>query len=366
MPSLGGDSTNQEDARIASMRARNEQRRERFLDARNRAIGVDVAALEAQIQEKQDERASHSHDNEREIQQLEYISMIVEQREAEERDLKKQEVDLLRDYWDGQKRQPKNECAKTAPAVKPEETGLAALQVFAGEDDDIGTRVALQAQQIRSWSLQQQSEKQGRKNEEADEDMRYSEYMNMVKDARSELEEAERIERDSQTKAMQSDNTAQAEAVRQRAAALKDRVARSDEHELQKMLNDQMLCEDTSTATSMLGEGRIRPDHFKGFSPAVHSEFYKQNAAIIDEKQRSRAHENDEDIVFASQQEALTALVADVEYSAQAEKQKLDKMHQQQLVAQAGEQAKMRQQEKANAFGQISGGLMDGFGCSWR
>ena len=47
MEALGKDQ-----ARIDAMRARNEARRERFLNARQRAIGVDVDSLDAQCAEK--------------------------------------------------------------------------------------------------------------------------------------------------------------------------------------------------------------------------------------------------------------------------------------------------------------------------
>lgn len=360
------DPTSKEEERVRATRMRNEARRERFLNARNRAIGVDVEALDAQVEEKRQNRLAHAGDGEKEVAQAEYISQLVAQREAEEKEVRQRELDLLREYWDVQKQHPKNECAKTAPPVNPEDTGLAALQTFAGEDADIGMRVALQAQQIRSWSLQQQEEKQVRLAEEREEEARYSEYLTMVKDARSELEEAERAERASQTKAMQSDNTVQAAAVRDRNVAAKQVNAAADDKELKQMLADQMLCEDTSTAMSMLGEGRIRPDHFKGFSPAVIQEFYKQNAAIVDEKQAMYSADAEEDAAFAAQQESLTSLVAEVEYATAAEKQKLNKAHQEQLVQQAVEQAAMRKQEKANSFGQISSGLMDGFGCGFR
>jgi hypothetical protein len=53
MESLKVDAMNREEARINAIRERGELRRDKFLNARQRTIGVDVDALNRQIAEKE-------------------------------------------------------------------------------------------------------------------------------------------------------------------------------------------------------------------------------------------------------------------------------------------------------------------------
>lgn len=52
-----------DEARVAALRERKEARRDRFLDARTRTIGVDVDALAAQIKEKQEAKAREAEED---------------------------------------------------------------------------------------------------------------------------------------------------------------------------------------------------------------------------------------------------------------------------------------------------------------
>ena len=79
---------------------------------------------------------------------MEYINALIEQREVEERALKKQEMEALKSVWAQQQTNPKNQPSnKTDPWV-PEECGLSALQSFAGEDTSSAGRMRLQQQQV--------------------------------------------------------------------------------------------------------------------------------------------------------------------------------------------------------------------------
>jgi len=59
--------------------------------------------------------------------------MLMEQREAEEREMKRREMAGLRETWALQASQPKNQAAKMCDPVVPEACGTAALQRFKGE-----------------------------------------------------------------------------------------------------------------------------------------------------------------------------------------------------------------------------------------
>ena len=103
MEALGKDQ-----ARINAMRARNEARRERFLNARQRAIGVDVDALDAQCAERAGAKAADAAEDAEHASRQAYVAQLVEQREMQEKALKTAEMQSL-----------KGESARLAPGAGP-------------------------------------------------------------------------------------------------------------------------------------------------------------------------------------------------------------------------------------------------------
>lgn len=352
--------------RIESMRARNEARRERFLNARQRAIGIDTDSLDQQVAEKMASHAGAKDEEAEHAQRQQYISMLVEQREAQENAIKKAEHNALKGVWDGQCTQPKNDCSKMADPVVADACGLAAGQKFDGEDRSKGSRVRLQAAQMKSWTTQQMAEKQARHAEDKDEEARYAEYLKTVQDARDALESEEGDERRRQTVLMKDDNRALASEIAGRKSAHKQATAAHDAKELAKNYADPVLCEDTSAMISAMGENRIRRDHFKGFSKAQIQQIYLENQRVCEEKAGIQGADADEEAVLALQQEELRKLVEEAEYEQMQQQRAVQADHKAILEAQREEQAAMRATEKKESKGHIQGGLMDGFGCSWR
>jgi hypothetical protein len=127
-----------------------------------------------------------------------------------------------------------------------------------------------------------------------------------------------------------------------------------------------VLCEDTSVMVSALGAGRVRRDHFKGFSKEQLHQVYRENAEVIAAKSSAKASDCEEDRLWAEQQDALRALVEEQELAHADIAAAAVEDHAATIASQRTEQAAMRASEKAAAFGAISGGLMDGFGHSWR
>jgi len=80
-----------EDERLRATRARAEARRDRFLNARQRTIGVDVDALDAQVAEHQAKGEAESFEVQSRFERDQYVAMILEQREAEVRKERKRD-----------------------------------------------------------------------------------------------------------------------------------------------------------------------------------------------------------------------------------------------------------------------------------
>ena len=78
------------------MRARNEARRERFLNARQRAIGIDVDALNAQCEERASAKAADAVEDAEHASRQAYVAQLVEQREQQEKATKLAEMQSLK------------------------------------------------------------------------------------------------------------------------------------------------------------------------------------------------------------------------------------------------------------------------------
>ena len=67
--------------------------------------------------------------------------------------------------------------------------------------------------------------------------------------------------------------------------------AKARDAEIEFSLNDPFLCEDTSVAVA--GDGRIRRDHFKGFSKDQTMTFYQENEKMIEAKKMGQSSQQD-------------------------------------------------------------------------
>ena len=108
-----------EQRKLVAMRERGEARRDRFLNARQRTIGVDVEALNQQMAEKEARDEDESAATESRHMRERHIATLIEQREAEEREMKRRELRDLKSTWDEQSLRPKNQVAKRGEPINP-------------------------------------------------------------------------------------------------------------------------------------------------------------------------------------------------------------------------------------------------------
>ena len=269
--------------------------------------------------------------------------------------------------WDAQCKLPKNNVTKVMPTVDPEMCGLACAQKFDGEDRSKGSRIGLQQAQFRSWMGQQMAEKDARAADEKIEDLRYAEYLATVQEARGVLEGEDADARKMATHQMKADNLALAAEAEAKRGAIAAEAALLNAKEIDMMNTNAMLCEDTSVQVSALGAARVRRDHFKGFSKAQTHSIYLENQAVLEEKHQLAEAKRLDDANYAAQGDDLRKLVEEVEYANATSQRELAAQHKAYLMQQREEQAQMRAAEKNEGKGAImEGGLMSGFGVSWR
>jgi hypothetical protein len=158
MLSFASDKYDEDQARIAARRARSSARAERLQDSKLRAIGVDRSALEAQIAERDAQRARDVLEREADAAQ---VQLMVAAANSIERERALAQSAMNARYsanWDNSVAArpayaPYDPRADVCP--REEDRGISSAQIFAGENRD-GKAKSKQAQDsLSSWLDQQ-------------------------------------------------------------------------------------------------------------------------------------------------------------------------------------------------------------------
>jgi len=298
------------------------------------------------------------------------VLLLLEQREAEQNMYKKMEAENMKAEWKQQTRdrkmQEKALADRARRPIEPEQCGMAALQVFDGEDRIYQNRTQMQKQQIKEWNQQQMSEKQMRDQASKEEDERYGEYMRMVNNARQQQEADEQAERKRQLMEINAQNRAMARdhALKNAQAKLADETASASE--VQQALNDPVLTEDMSVARSALGDNRVRPERFKGFSSEERMRFYQENEQMIQEKQARKQMERQLDLQYDAEQDRIRCMVEVAEQEEMLRQKDIVSKQMAELALQKRENDQRKEMSRKERFGKIDEGLYSGFGQSGR
>jgi hypothetical protein len=188
--------------------------------------------------------------------------------------------------------------------------GAASLQVMAGEDLGNRDRVKQQQRQLASWSRQQVAEKAARAQADRDEERQYKRFIDEVTEVRRQMENQSSRERKANERAMADTNSMLVANKTARANAhARDEAAANAAH-ASHVVNHPMLREERGQGVSAASATRVRPDHWKGFTPAQNAAVEGIVAAQQREKAAARAASAQEAAEWAQVQE-LTRCAAD-------------------------------------------------------
>ena len=166
-----------EQAKASAMRQRFEERKKRFLDAKQRTIGVDKETLQQQVEEKNFERIKQKEEGRNDGKmillpsllgskvtevnnvkltrffiflaiQLEQLCNYLEERELAKQDVKRREVEDVQATLELQVRQPKNNAIAKGSPLDLDNCGPSSIQRFDGEDNGYNSRKKMQQQQV--------------------------------------------------------------------------------------------------------------------------------------------------------------------------------------------------------------------------
>lgn len=293
--------------KVASQEA---ARRERFLDAKTRTIGIDKAALDAQVAEK---RAKARAEREEDRKWAEFNSAIVDlagQHEvaamddaaALDKELRTtwrvQRDPTLRKEWD--LNDPRALSKDLPPVTDDDESrvGVSALQVFDGEDKGKADREARLAAEQRAIVEEQLALKAARAAEDKEEDRKFAEFHAQLAEMLAEAEAVSTQEDLIKRLRLQQENLSAARAKRQAERAAAAAGLQRDIELMQAAMADPMLCEDRTLAFSAEGPHRVRRDHYKGMSVEDVEAIRETQRIQMEEARARRAKEEEEDRAY--------------------------------------------------------------------
>jgi len=357
------------DAKVELMRRRNAERVARLLNARERTIGIDKTALQAQVEERRELAREDAAEAAAYAEYEARLLDVVASREARDEARAKDEFDQLKAEWgaDAEARSKRDAEAKTTYAVDPERCGTAAAQKFRGEDPSRLERQKLQGATTQCWLAQQIAEKVARRDEEKDEDARYAAYEAFVAESRGDLEGEEEAARFELRRALAAANARDAEERADAKVAGIEASRALERQEISARLVDPELIETTSVARSALGAHRYRPDHFKGLSTEQVKAILAENETIAADNMASKNAERRFDDEYDFSQTELLRLAHEDEENYQAAMRGRAKMLEDELVSQRDVERERIRKSRADRFGHVAaGGYLDGFGKSAR
>eukprot|EP01138_Halocafeteria_seosinensis_P001463 gb/GECG01001499.1/.p1 GENE.gb/GECG01001499.1/~~gb/GECG01001499.1/.p1 ORF type:complete len:389 (+),score=104.98 gb/GECG01001499.1/:1-1167(+) len=358
---------------------RAQDRRERLLNARWRTMGLDIDFLDQQVQEHQRQKEEEKEREYEYDRQQRNMTQAVTQWEREKEAEKEKRMKQLKEYQQIQKMQ--STCRDTADlddkkflkkdlpgriSDNDPRCGPSSIQQFDGEDLHAAERVAMQAEQLRTWNAEQHRIRLQQLRDEEIEDREYAEWLRKVADEQEQYDKA--LQERSRQRWRETNELNKKLAEERREL---EKLSREQEYEEGKTyrelkgLNDENPEDGYAYAT--LGYGRLRTDHFRGQREQDrlhHIELIKQQ---LQEKEEQKRREEEEERRFAEQQNEYLRELARYEAAQREQKQK-EKQHLKEQLDKQVEDEKERkriEEEERRRFG-FDQGFFGRFGQSDR
>mmetsp|Transcript_181 Transcript_181/g.436 ORF Transcript_181/g.436 Transcript_181/m.436 type:complete len:368 (+) Transcript_181:143-1246(+) len=305
-----------ERARLEALRRREQDRAKRFMNAKNRSIGIDKSYLDRQIEEKRQLELAQREEKLAEAENLKHLVQCLDNNEAEVQEARQRSLNEIKRSLDEQTKQPKNNALKDGP-LDLANCGPSSLQCFSGEDHAQGTRKKAQQDQVKLWCAEYMVEKKRALDAERREEQDYANYVLEQDIIRSQLEEESKRKKDEEARLRQMENLEYARQARQRKEhemEADNEAQRLQSHYLQTC---PLLTEDTRLATNVNAKHRFRPDHFKGFQKDHVKQLYRENDAVVCEKREISNREANLEANWAKYHDQVVDKMRDAEEARQ-------------------------------------------------
>ncbi|KAB0386566.1 RIB43A-like with coiled-coils protein 2 [Muntiacus reevesi] len=298
----------QEDFVLAKRRYAELGRQKRIFNARNRIIGGDTTAWDAQVCDQNIKAATEKAREETfaaEMRQNDKIACISENRERRDRkNLCKAISDFQQSF---QRPETRREFHLSDPlALKKDRPArqsdygawntISGMQKFMGEDLNFHLRKKFQEEQNREWSLQQQKEWMiGRENQKCAEEL-YLKTRLQFDETAKHLQNLETATRKAVCATVKEFNKNQALESAERKIQERKQEQEDNLAEISNLLRGDLLSENPQQAASSFGPHRVVPDRWKGMSQEQLGEIRLVQKQQVQEKLRLQEEERQRDM----------------------------------------------------------------------
>ncbi|KAL1767013.1 hypothetical protein HispidOSU_029549 [Sigmodon hispidus] len=293
-------------AAIEARRNREKERQCRFFNVRNRVMGVDVEALNYQVEERKLQEALERSQDMAYGTKLAHCDLVAQMLEKEEAERACRLSKKVQDFRE-QKQQFKNghefdfgdpdqlqefpvPCYASALYYGP-----ASMQYFAGEDLDRASCLKIQQEQFR-YNLEKQLQEQQAVREEEARAALLSDQLRLAVDTRAaELARLEESCRAAMRTAIANANKAQAakQALQQRREQQQQQEAKLTD--IKKQITSDLLTENPRAAQRPQAPHRVLPYCWKGMTPEQRAAIRKtQETQRQDKKEQRQAEKSRE------------------------------------------------------------------------
>eukprot|EP00708_Paratrimastix_pyriformis_P002996 GAFH01001760.1.p1 GENE.GAFH01001760.1~~GAFH01001760.1.p1 ORF type:complete len:386 (-),score=132.82 GAFH01001760.1:293-1366(-) len=343
-----------------------EERKKRIFDAKNRTIGVDKTALEAQVAERKErEELEKQRDRAFDMQALAAEQHLIQM----EADIQRERAEVARQVENYRAQFQQTTMRKEFDLNNPDalkldvparigdddpRLGPSSLQRFDGEDLSVTDRKKQQQQQQRDFIIQQAQEKLKRQQfDEETERLRQLREREVALRLRELELEAERARRVTAVQTKQF-NLAQAEEARAAESRRRHEETLDSIEETRHWMEGSFLNEDMNRQVAATNPRRVVPYAYKGLFPEQHQAILEMQRKQQEELRQAREREATAEREYARQQAAISRTLTLQER--EAERLRRDAA---QRLAEEHRQQALQAKEKLEATNALYAGRVD-------
>lgn len=343
------------------------ERTKRFMNAKQRSIGIDKDYLDRQIEEKRLIELEQKKEKLAEAENLKHLVQFLDCQEAAVHEAKKRSLDEIKKSLAEQVKQPKNNALGKDGPICLTDCGPSSIQFFAGEDRARELRTKAQQEQMKGWCAEDIMAKKKALDDELRKEKAYANKVLEQDKIRFELEGIAQRRREEDEKQRQLENMEYARQARRRSemeVMAENEAQRLQSHYFQTC---PLLTENALSPASSVDKGyRIRPDHFKGFQKEQVKLLYEENDAVVKQKHKLLTQEKEHEAEWARYNAELIDKVNNLEETRQRMAAEENRKHEEILKRQKEELDKRKaEMEKERAPG-IGPEFFNRFGRSCR
>jgi len=291
-------------------------RKSRIFDSKSRVIGVDLAALDAQVKQRKEQ------ENDEKLRNGAFAALMIRSDQTAQlldknQDRTRSQInhEIQNFRQSEQKYEDRREFdlndpnyIKNACPLGQNDHGVSSLQSFIGEDSLSADRKEKQQEQIREWSLALQNERANAENDKRLQDRMYELKRIELDNKAYELQKLEEQEMKHAVANLKDFNQKLAMEQKLEKEARRNEELAENAYEIRNQVLGDVLTENPDVSRSAFGPHRVIPDRWKGMSESelsnIREEQERQRLENVKKASAAKEKEDQWDLQKSSQNKA--------------------------------------------------------------